>query len=46
MAEGPSKLRGTTKPDVGYVGNDSGAIGSTVIALQLQIGDWLGSLDP
>ena len=46
MAGGPGGLRGTTKPDGGYVGNGSGAIGSAVIALQLQIGDRLGNLDP
>ena len=46
MAGGLGELRGTTKLDVGYVGNGSGAIGSAVVALQLQIGDRLGSLDP
>ena len=46
MAGGPGELRGTTKPDGGYVGNSSGAIGSAVGALQLQIDDRLGSLDP
>ena len=45
MAGGPGELRETTKPDVGYIGNGSGAIGSAVVALQLQISDWLGSLD-
>ena len=45
MAGALSKLRGTTKPDSGYVRNGSGAIGSAVVALQLQIGDRLESLD-
>ena len=46
MAGGLGELRGATKPDGSYVGNGSGAIGSAVVALQLQIGDRLGSLDP
>ena len=46
MAGGPSGLRGTTKANGGYVKNGSGAIGSAVVALQLQIGDRLGSFDP
>ena len=46
MAGSPGELREITKPDVGYVGNGSGAIGTAVVTLQLQIGDWLGSLDP
>ena len=33
MAGGPGELRGTTKPDVEYVGNGSGAIGSTLVYL-------------
>ena len=46
MAGGPSELRRTTKPDGEYVWNGSGAIQSLVVYLELQIGDWLGSLDP
>ena len=46
MAGGPGGLHGTTKPNGGYIGIGSGAIGSAVVALQLQIGDRLGSLDP
>ena len=46
MAGGLGELCGTTKPNVGYVGNGSGVIGSAVVTLQLQIGDRLGSLDP
>ena len=45
MAGGPGKLRGTTKPDGDYVWNGSGAIGSSVVYFELQIGDRLGSLD-
>ena len=33
MAGGLGKLRGTTKPNDGYVGNGSGAIGSAVVYL-------------
>ena len=46
MARGPGKLRETTKPDGDYVWNGFGATGSSVVYLKLQIGDWLGSLDP
>ena len=46
MAGGPGKLRGTTKLDSNHVWNDSEVIGSLVLYLELQIGDWLRSLDP
>ena len=46
MAEGPGELRGITKPDGDHVWNGSGAIGSLVVYLELQMGDWPGSLDP
>ena len=46
MARGPGKLRGTTKPDGDHVWNSFGAIGSSVVYLELQIGDRLESLDP
>ena len=46
MAEGPGELRGTTKLDGDHVWNGSGAIGSSVVYLELQIGDRLRSLDP
>ena len=46
MAGGLGELRGTTKPVGEYVWNGSGAIRSSVVYLELQIGDWLRSLDP
>ena len=46
MAGSLGKLRGTIKPDGDYIWNSSGAIGSSVVYLELQIDDWLGSLDP
>ena len=46
MAEGPGELCKTTKLDGDHVWNGSRAIGSSVVYLELQIGDWLGSLDP
>ena len=45
MARDPGELRGTTKPDDDHVLNGSGAIGSLVVYLELQIVDRLGSLD-
>ena len=44
-AGGPNKLRGTTKPDGDHVWNGSGVIEGSIVYLELQIGDWLGSLD-
>ena len=46
MAGSLDKLYGTTKPDNEHVWNGSRAIGSSVVYLELQIGDQLGSLDP
>ena len=46
MAEGPGELCGTTKPDGEHVWNGFGAIGSLIVYFELQIRDWLGSLDP
>ena len=45
MAGGPGELRGTTKPDDEHVWNGSGAIRSSVVYHELQIGDQLGSLN-
>ena len=46
MAGGPGELHGTTKPDGDHVWNGSGTIVDSVVYLELQIGDRLGSLDP
>ena len=46
MTGGPGKLHKTTKSDGDHVGNGFGAIGSSVVYLDLQVGDRLGSLDP
>ena len=46
MAGGLGELRMTIIPDGEYVGNGSGAIGSLVVYLELQIGDRLEGLDP
>ena len=45
MARGPCKLCKTTKPDGGHVWNGFRAIGSSIVYLELQIGDRLGSFD-
>ena len=46
MAGGLGKLHWITKLDSDHVWNGSGSIGSLIIYLELQIGDWLGSFDP
>ena len=46
MAGSPSELRRTTKLDGDYIWNGSETIEGLVVYLELQIGDWLGSLDP
>ena len=45
MAGDPGELRETTKPNGNYVWNGSGAIGSLVVYLELQIGNQLGSFN-
>ena len=45
MAEVSGKLRRTTKLDGNYVWNGSRIIEGLVVYLELQISDWLGSLD-
>ena len=46
MAGGLGELCGTTKSINDHVRNGSGAIGSSVVYLELQIDNWLESLDP
>ena len=46
MARGLGKQRRTTKLDGNHVWNSSRAIGSSVVYLELQIGDWQENIDP
>ena len=45
IAKGPSKLHKMIKPDSYHVWNGSGAIEGLVVYLELQIDDWLWSLN-
>ena len=45
MAGGPSKLRGTTKPDDDHVWNGSGIIEDLASSLESQVDDWQTSFD-
>ena len=46
MAGVVGELRGMTKLDGNHIWNDFEAIESLLVYLKLQIGDWLGKLDP